>query len=528
MAMVGRGKVVSSKKWKKANSTDRERRINMKWLLTLFLALVFVGSVVVADPCCAAQITIGQGTDAATLDPHLTLTMSDINIINHVCEGLIQRDQDMKIIPDLAESWKVTDPLAYEFKLRRGVKFHNGEPFDANVVKFNIERILNPGFSSRIKPFLEAISKVEVVDDFTVRIITKKPSPVLLNELLNVLMLPPKYVKEKGDQYVTRNPVGTGPYRFVEWMKDSHITLQAYEQYWRGKPSFERLVFKPIPENSTRVAGLLAGELDIITNVPPSDINRLKAQKDVSLVLMPGTRCMFVKLNTEKPPFNNKWVRQALNYAVDKDALVDALFEGKARILNGQLLTPEYFGYNPKLKAYPYDPQKAKELLAKGGYPNGFEVEFDSPSGRYLLDTEVSQAIAGQLLKVGVKAKVSVLEWGLLMKKYVEAHNMAPMTFFGMAARSIDADGMYTFDLPGSPFTYYHNVERDRLVLEARATMDPQKRQKIYDEVSEIYREDAPFVFLYQQVDIYGVSKKCEWWKPRADTSIRIFQVPKT
>ena len=500
----------------------------MKRFKIVFWSLMFVGSMIFANSCPAAQMIIAQGTDAATLDPHLTLTWSDYNVINHICDGLIRRDQDMKIVPDLAESWKLIDPLTHEFKLRRRIKFHNGEPFDAQVVKFNIERILDPKFSSRIKPFLEAIQRVEVVDDYTVHIITKKPSPVLLNEILNVQMLPPKYVKEKGDQYVTRNPVGTGPYRFVGWVKDSHITLEAFEQHWRGKPSFDRLIFKPIPEDSTRVAALLAGEVDIITNVPPSEINRLKAHKEVMPLMIPSTRCMFIKLNTEKPPFNNKWVRQAINYAVDKDTLIEALFEGKVRKLDGQPLGPEYFGYNPDLKAYPYDPKKAKELLSKGGYPNGFEVEFDTSSGRYILDKEASQAIAGQLLKVGVKAKVSVLEWGLLMKKYVEAHNMAPMTFFGIAARSIDADGMYTFDLAGSKFSYYHNEERDRLVLEARTIVDQNKRLNIYKKVSEIYREDAPFLYLYQQADIYGINKKCNWWKPRADSSIWIFQIPKS
>ncbi len=496
-----------------------------RWTIVVWVFL-FIGSLAFSNPSAASQIIIAQGNDAATLDPHLTLTMSDINVINHVCDGLVRRDLDMTIVPGLAESWKSIDPLTHEFKLRGGVKFHNGEPFTAQVVKFNIERVLEPKFVSRIKTYLKIIDRVEVVDDHTVRIVTKKPSPVLLNQLLRVLMLPPKYVKEKGDKYVTRNPVGTGPYRFVEWAKDDHITLEAYKEHWRGKPPFDRVIFKPIPESSTRVAALLTGEVDIITNVPPSDIKRLKDSKNVHPVINPSIRCMFVKLNTEKPPFNNKWARQALNYAVDKDAIIDSLFEGKAKKLNGQLISPEYFGYNPDLKPYPYDPQKAKELLAKGGYPNGFEVEFDTPSGRYLLDREVSQAIAGQLLRVGIKAKVKVLEWGLYMKKYVRTHNLAPMAFLGYAGRTVEADGMYTFLSTESPYSYYSNKEVDKLLVEGRTTLDRNKRMKIYKKISEILREEAPIAFLYQQVDIYGVSNKFDWWKPRADQNIWMFQSP--
>lgn len=498
----------------------------MKRWTAIVCALLFSGFIAFSNLCFAQKVTISQGNDAATLDPHLTLTQSDISVIDHVCDTLVRRDLDMKIVPALAESWKAIDPLTHEFKLRRAVKFHNGEPFNAQVVKFNIERILDPKFVSRITTFIKFIDRVEVVDDHTVRIVTKEPSPILLNQLVTVSMIPPKYVREKGDQYVTRNPVGTGPYRFVEWVKDDHITFEAYNEHWRGKPYFDRVIFKPIPEDSTRVAALLTGEVDIISNVPPSEIKRLKEAKNVFPLINPSTRCMFIKFNTEKPPFNNKWVRQAINYAVDKDAIIDSLFEGKAKKLNGQLLSPEYFGHNPELKPYPFDLKKARELLAKGGYPDGFEVEFDSSSGRYLLDREVSQAIAGQLLRVGIKAKVTYLEWGLFMKKYVRTHNLASMTIIGYAGHTLEADGMYTFLSTESPYSYYSNKEVDKLLIEGRTTLDENKRMQIYKKISEIIREDAAIAFLYQQVDIYGVNKKFDWWKPRADENLWMFQFP--
>ena len=494
--------------------------------LAIGVWLVLFTVFIVSSNCIASRIIISQGNDAATLDPHLTLTMTDINVINHVCDGLVKRDLDMQIVPSLAKSWKMVDPLTHEFKLQEGVKFHNGEPFNAQVVKFNIERILDPKFVSRITTFLKIIDRVEVVDDYTVRIITKNPSPVLNNQLLSLRMIPPKYVKEKGDQYVIRNPVGTGPYRFVEWVKDDHITFEAYKEHWRGKPPFDKVIFKPIPEESTRVAALLTGEVDIITNVPPSEIKRLKEAKNVFPIISPSTRCMFIKFNTEKPPFNNKWVRQAVNYAVDKDAIIDALFDGKADKLNGQLLSPEYFGYNPTLKPYPYDPQKAKDLLAKGGYPGGFETDFDASSGRYLLDREVAQAIAGQLLKVGIKTKLQFLEWGLFMKKYVRTHKMANITVIGYAGHTVEADGMYTFLSTESPYSYYSNKEVDKLLVEGRTTLDQNKRLEIYKKVSEIMHEDAPIGFLWQQVNIHGVNKKFDWWKPRADQNIWMFQFP--
>lgn len=496
----------------------------MRWrpIVLLLIVSLAVGSWV--SPAAAQTVRIAQGNPLTTTDPHRTVTVTDYNVLWHIYEALVWRTREAEFVPWLAESWESEDTLTWVFRLRRGVTFSNGEPFNAASVKFSIERILNPKFKSRIRTWLKLIDKVEVVDDYTVRLHTSKPFPALVRQLASIYMVPPVYTQKAGVR-LTREPVGTGPYVLKEWVKDDHVTLAARERgYWGKAPKIKTLIFKPIPEASTRIAALLAGEVDLITNVPPYEMRRVDAAPNARIAARSGTRSIYVIFNAEKPPFSDKRVRQAVNYAINKDAIIASLFEGKTTKLSGQLVTPEYFGYQENIKPYPYDPEKAKALLSEAGYPQGFKTRLDTPSGRYLLDKEVAQAVAGQLAKVGIRAEVHTLEWGVYMTKLVKKHALAPMAIIGWAWPTLDAGGLLSLLRKGSKYSYYTNEEFNRLLQQANTTVDEKKRFELLGRIARILRDDPPVAFLYRQVDIYGVGERIRW-EPSFDQSIWAYDI---
>ncbi len=482
-------------------------------LLALALAVPTAG-----EPAQEPIVRISQGNDLATTDPHQTVTVTDYNVLWHIYDGLVRRDQAGDFVPWLATSWKTLNDTTWEFRLRQGVTFANGEPFDATAVKFNIERILDPKANLRVATWLKPITRVEVVNAGTVRIHTKEPFPTLVPQLATIFMVPPKYTAEDPGR-LARQPVGTGPYRLVEWIKDDHVTLERRTGAWGKMPEVGTVIFRPIPEDGTRIAALLTGEVDLITNVPPTDTKRIAVAAGKRVAVVPSNRGMLVLFNAEKPPFSDRLVRQAINYAIDKDALVKSLFEGKTSVLDGQLVTPDYFGYNPTLKPYSYDPAKAKQLLSEAGYSSGFQTSFDSPSGRYLLDKEVAQAIGGQLAQVGIRSDVQALEWGVYMAKLTKARQLAPMALIGWAWPTFDAGGLLSLIKEGSPYSYYKSPEFNRLLNAANSTMDSQKRKELLHQVARVLRADPPAAFLYREPNIYGLGDRLVW-KPTTDQTI--------
>ena len=489
---------------------------------TLFLAilvfLVFISSLGFSAP--KDTVIIAQGVDATTLDPHMHQETPTYNVCRNIYSALVTRTPDEKIVPDLAVSWKVLNDTTWQFKLRKGVKFHNGEEFDANAVKFSIERVINPKTHSPQISDLNAIDHVDVIDKYTVNIVTKKPYPILLARLFNHFIIPPKYFKEKGADYLALHPVGTGPYVFKKWYKDEKIELVANKNYYRGAPKVKKLIFRPIPEASSRIAELLTGGVDIITNVPPDKLKEIEKSKIARVTTAPSARVIFIVLDmTRESPLKSKKVRQALNYGVDVDSIIKYVLGGNAyRVATP--LTPAHFGYDPTIKPYPYDPEKAKKLLAEAGYPNGFKMTLLSPSGRYLMDKDVAQAIAGQLNKIGLKINVKVLEWGVYVKQILSRKTESPMFLLGWGNTTFDADGtLFPMFRSGERLSFYSNPEFDKYVDLARQTLDPKKRKEYYSKALHILYDDPGWIFLYQQKDLYGASKRIKW-EARPDEAI--------
>jgi peptide/nickel transport system substrate-binding protein len=365
------------------------------------------------------------------------------------------------------------------------------------------------------------------VDEYTVNFYTKEPFPAMLNSALPQLyVIPPKYWKEIGGaEKYTFKPIGTGPYVLTEWKKDDRIVMDKNEKYWGKLPrGIDRIIWKPVPDDTARAAGLETGEFDLIANMSINSVPRAEAQPKLKLISVPSYRVYTVNLsNIDPTPIANKKVRQALNYAVDNEMIVKNLFMGKAKVLQGQLLFEGEFGFNPNLKPYPYDPAKARKLLAEAGYPNGFEATFKFPAGRYAQDKEVSEAVAGMLEKVGIKCKMVQLEGGEFLKQLI-ARELRPM-YYGGSAPPPDPHGMMSQYRSDWRYAIHKNAEIDKLIDEGMVEMDLKKREKIYHKLTEIMYDECPAIFMFQGVDFYGMTKRLKNWMPTGDQRIFLYDI---
>jgi len=492
--------------------------------------LVFVLTVVLLNfgPAFGASkdtIVIAQGVDPTTLDPHNHFETPAFNVCLNIYDTLLIRSDDMKIQPLLATSYKLINDNTWEFKLQKGVKFHNGENFNAATVKFSLERMADPKNKLKQTTLQGVIDRVDIIDDYTVRIITNKPYPYLDSQLAHIgAMLPPKYFQEKGPTYIAANPVGTGPYKLVRWVKDDQLVLQANENYWRGAPKIKKVIFRPIPEATTRVAGLQTEEVDIIVNIPPH-LMRLMNWKGRSFVSkVPSSRVIFMAFdNTKGGPVADKRVRQAIAQAIDVDNIIKKILDGNG-IRLGTPFTRYHFGYDSEVKPYAYNPEKAKKLLTEAGYAKGFDLVLNSPSGRYLNDKEVAEAVVGDLRKIGINASVKINEWGTHMSM-LYAHSGYPSYILGWGGATFDADGtLFPIFRTGQVLSHYTNPALDAMIDQGRALMDKKKRQKIYSDAAGLIKEEAPWAFAYQQMDIYGVNERVNW-KARPDEKLVVFNM---
>ncbi|MCC6146375.1 MAG: hypothetical protein IT308_02275, partial [Anaerolineaceae bacterium] len=469
------------------------------------------------------EVVIVQNSDPQTLDPQKPGGQTGGNFAFNLFDGLTIQTQDMKEVkPGLATEWRLVDDLTWEFKLREGVKFHNGEDFNAEVVKYTVDRLKMPD-AVRITYSFGNVSHAEVVDDYTVRIITKTPDPMIPAKVFGLHMIPPKYDAEVGEEEFGKKPIGTGPYKLVENSPNQQIVLEAFDDYWGGKPAVDRLIFKPVPEASTRVAELMAGTGDIVLNVPPEDIPTIEADSDVHIATVPGKRVPYVGLDLmpQGPAYlKDVRVRQALNYAVDVDGIIEALLSGYGDRV-ATIYRQDFMGYNPDLKPYPYDPEKAKELLADAGIKEGdITLKIATSAETTNKGVEVAEAIAGMLQEVGINAEADVLAEQAIRDMYIggqEAYKIDPLWLWNWGSREPDADSALSGFLHSSGITSYLRDETlDKMIEEARSMMDEDMRIEKHKAIQQYIYENAPVIFLYVSHDIYGINNRVEW-TPRRD-----------
>jgi len=471
-------------------------------------------------------LIISQSTDATTLEPAEVNSRSEANIAQHLFDALIKMDAKQQLKPMLAESWKMLDDkMTWQFKLRKDVKFWDGEPFNAQTVKFCFERAADPAnkfvgnTAGYVFPSI-GFKSVEVVDDYTVNIILDRFEPDTPGYISEIYIHSVKWYKDNPKEKVATTPMGSGPYKLKEWKKDDRIVLERWDDYWGPKPTFKTLVWRAIPEASTSVAELLAGSVHVMSKVPPDQSAQVDKSKTARMATITGGRRIYVGFQQKCTgpgckEVKDVRVRQALNYAVDVDKILKNLFSGQG-VREGGMVNPPH--KSADIKAYPYDPEKAKKLLAEAGYPNGFKATLATPNGRYQKDKDIALAVAADLAKVGVQAEVVPYEWSVYTQM-TKKKELPALFLLGTGSDFLSA----WYDLSdlvnvGAATNYvnWQNSDWDKLVKQLGETYDPAERKKITDKLQMIVHDDAPWLFIYMQVDWYAVSNLVNW-SPRAD-----------
>jgi peptide/nickel transport system substrate-binding protein len=488
-----------------------------RWIAALALFALLPAGAAASE----GTVTIAQGVDADTLDPLKASVTPSTNIQAQIFDTLARHDASGKLQPQLALSWKTIAPAVWEFKLRHGVVFSNGDPFTSADVKFSVEKILDPAYKSAQVPRVDTVVRVETPDAYTVRMITKRPTPLPPAITRPIFIVDAKYWQAHGDAYMNEHPIGTGAYVLREWQKDDHLSLDVNPKYWGAAPAIAHVIFKPIPEAGTRVAALKSGDVDLITNVPFQQALSLTGGRTTRMTSARSVRVLYIAFNTLKPgPQQNKLVRQALNYAIDVPQIVRAVLGGRAYEL-GQVVPQNFFGYAPGVPSYRHDDAKARALLAQAGYPGGkgITLTINTPVGRYNGDADVALAIAGQLQKYGIAIDVRPQEW-VSYYRQASQKEVTPMYLLGWGNITYDADNTYASLLATNGATSaYSNPALDKLIDAARYELDAKKREALYAKAAAIVHEDAPWLFLFQYEDLYATTKRLTW-DARGDEAI--------
>ncbi|EKV28944.1 periplasmic oligopeptide-binding protein OppA [Caenispirillum salinarum AK4] len=485
-------------------------------------------------PAGAQELRVGFSADALTLDPANHRNRETETIIRNMYDGVLTRTPDMQLAPQLAEGWSQTSPTTYEFTIRDGVTFHDGSALTAQDIKYTFDRLIQDGAmngqTSPRKSLLGPLDRVEVKGDRTVVFTLSEPWPIFPAMLPFQEVVPDGFTGAgaEGGANVTSN--GTGPFKLVEWRKGDAVIMERFEDYYGGSPDnppvgkacVERAIFQIIPESASRVAALLAGDVQIINELPAHAMGQVENNPDTEVLTVNGTRTFFVALNNAQPPFDDPRVRKAANYALDKQLIIDRILNGTATPLNG-VLSPDAFGHNPDLKEYGHDLEKAKALLAEAGHEDGLDVTMDV-EGPF---KDTAEAIASLLSKAGIRAKVQVAESAILKDKWRsdEAPEDGQMWLTSWGNGSLDPVGIFNPTLTTGGrgnSAHYSNPEVDALLEQAATEMDQEKRAALYRQAQEIVNEDAPWIFLWLPQDIYGVSKRLTNWQPSADSRINL------
>ncbi len=480
---------------------------------------VLLGNFIVRTSYAASRerLTILSSIALDTLHPYAHSSSPHYGIWNNMIEPLVEVNYAKReYFGVLAESWQFQGKR-WVFKLRKNVRFHDGSPFTAADVIYSINRIKNDKPSMQKENFRE-VTEMQALDDYTVAFTTELPNAVFLDRLQNRFMLGKAGMEAQSADPAEQKPVGTGPYRFVSWQRDGNLVMTRHDNYWGTKAAVKEIVLRRVKEDAGRVAGLLAGQGDVTNNVPVEELSRFENHPRVRAEKVEGVRMYFLAMNVTHKPFDNKLVRQAINYAVDPAVIIKHIYEGNGYVMNGPMGS-NVIGFDPKIKRYPVDLKKAKELLDKAGYPQGLQVKLYFSPDRYPKAKEVCQVIADQLAKAGIKVELVSQEFVIFWGK--DGVNGGKLPFYYVGRPAADADTVYDqyYRSGVSPRIQYKNPEFDRLIDEEQKTGDPKKRVALLHQAGRILMEDVPFVPLYTLAEIYGVARNVIW-KARPDEKI--------
>lgn len=486
--------------------------------LSLALSLALVSA---AAPARADRDTVNIGLSGIpdTMDPHLLWGTTWMPPYYALYDALTVIGDNNDAQPNLALSWKRVNPTTWEFKLRDGVKFHNGEPFTAESVKFTFDRVLDPATKAAVKNRVPTLKAVEVVDKSTVRMITASPDANLAKTVSVVFVLPAAYFKEKGAAGFAEAPMGTGQYKLAEFRRNVHVKLAAADGGWRPAPKIKTVFFKHLPENATRIAALKSGDVDMINPVPPDEAATLeKGGFKISASYTGWSYVIQMKGATQADsPLAKPAVRQALNYAVDREAIMKYVLSGYAKGLDGQNVGKDAFGYNPALQPYPFDPNKAKALLKQAGYEKGLDVTWYGTVGFYPNDKQIIEAVIGDLAKVGVRVKLSTVDQGAFAK-HLYGGTLSDLflvrwTYFP----SLDFDFVLNLLRCQNSLRVYCDEGNDKKLEEARNTVNTAEREKILQGIGAGFHEAPNAIFLFQPGNVTAMSGNVKNFKNRSE-----------
>ena len=500
----------------------------LKTLTALAVILTLALPAVAQERMKAEEVIVAFAAEPRTLIPNTIVDWTTNNMLEHMYDRLVDRDpKTYKPIPMLATSWKVVDNTTWEFTLRSGVKFHNGEPFDATAVKATMDYIKDPANKTHYAPLWAPVKEVQIVDSHTVRFITEKPWPGLIDRISlgnAILPMPPRALKEQGVQALLAKPIGTGPYKFSQWVRDEKLVVVRNDDYWKGKAQLKTVTFRFIPEFSARLAALMAGEIDIMKDVPPHAVDLVDKSGRATVRATVSSRINYLALVTLNPgPMQDIRVRQAIAQAINVDELISQVLRGRASKMCGPL-APINVDFSPKVQCLKYDPNKAKALLKEANIdPARLSLTLDTPSGRYPLDKDISQAIATQLGRLGISVNVVVNEWGTHLDK-IKNRKTGDMFFLGWGP-ALDAQGTIEQLFQGSMTysSYGGNKPLEDKIATAVTIVDPKKRLEAWAEIQQMVANEVPWVFLWQQHDLYGVANWLDW-TPRADEKVWMYE----
>ena len=488
----------------------------------------------------AQELSMGISASVTSADPHFHNLTPNNNIASHVFDRLVHMDEKMRPEPGLAESWKAIDDTTWEFKLRKGVKFHDGSDFTAEDVVATLKRVpWVPNSPSSFRLNTQAIKSWEIVDPYTIRFKTAEPYPLLPIDLSNVRIINKKFVEAPTADFNNgKATIGTGPFKFVEFVPGDRVVFERNDAYWGPKPHWKRVVARILTNNAARVAALRAGQVQIIEQVPSADLASLRADKDITLHRIVGNRIIYLHVDSfrdESPfvqdkdgkplkpnPLKDVRVRKALSLAINRQAIVDRLMEKEA-IPAGGLLAPGFFGVSPNLKADPFDPDQAKKILAEAGYPNGFKLTLHGPNDRYLNDEKILQAVGQMFSRIGIDTQVVTLPWSKFASDASRPKYLFSVMLVGWGADTGEVSNPLRSLIatvgPGRGVSNrgrYSNKEVDSALDQALATVDDAKREKLLWQASELAMKDQALIPLHYQINIWATRKGITY-APRAD-----------
>lgn len=462
----------------------------------------------------AGEIVVAQSADILTLDPSVDSSAIGINVFQNVFDQLTTIAADGSVQPGLATSWTASsNARVWTFTVRRDVKFHNGQSLTIDDIKWTYDKVMADPKSPN-RTYLTQVEAIEKLDDDHVRFTLKAPWAVFDRQVSLIYILPRKAYEQMGAQKFATQAIGSGPFKVVRWVKDQAVELEANREYWGGAPKFAKLTFKPVPDQTARSVGLTTGELDVVPLLPPPMVDSLAAKPGIRIEKVASNRVVYVGYNTTIAPTNNLKLRQAIDHAIDRNAISTRLLRGLGKPI-GQIPAPVLFGYDPSVQPTKYDPALARQLLQESGY-KGEKITFQYPTNRWAFGTEVAQAIAGYLTAVGVNVELQGMEFAALFPMWA-SNKLGPMYMFSLGITILDSDLVLNLQYEtGSSHGYWTSPEVDRLAQEQRRETDPQNRKKILGQIWRMSQQSVAYSPIYNEIQAYGIRSRVKW-TPRPD-----------